>query len=547
MSTLTADETSPPDQTAGKSAFAALSAVVVIAWGIAGALSAPNLSCLEAWNAAGILIAALAGLFFWRNASRTAECAAARLWTVALFIFAALSLSPAFQRSTSAHNPHEWNRLSQLSALAPLLLMGLLWSFTRAARGAAAVISAPAGPFPARMAEQLEALIDAPSVRLQLLPLAILLTLAGLGLSGQSILVAIVPRSIVLAALLLVALRPLLQMAKSQGGVRAMHAAMALGLGGSALIGAWRYMDLRERVAAGNALLDKDKPDDAIKFHNEAAALNEILQSKSTRLELETQWALFYERKEKYETSLIHWRTVAEINGQEHTETLPIRRVLSKMGDSLTAWRRLIYQGFPAITDPEIASGVRAFSDKPGADLRGKLLAALLSWEEKEPDAERRRRLDEVRKLQPNEPSSNVLLQRMGVNVPDAPLWLPTDLIVGKNISTSSLLGSVEDLGEVDTLVVLDEGSWELALNARGTPLHEEWPVIRVEFNGQVIAHTQVTSSESHDVPITFKVHRGDIYRVKIIFENQQEILDQGHYTRRGLVLNGMMFRRSKE
>lgn len=540
MSTLAADNTT--DQSAGNSVPAALSTAVLIAWGLIGALSSPNLSCIETWNAAGILIAALAGLFFWRNAQRTTECPAARMWTVALFVFGAIALSPAFQRSTSSHDFREWNRLSQISAFAPLALMLLLWMFTRATRGD----EIPKHP-PEKLAPQLEAMLISPSVRLQLLPLAILISVAGLGLSGQSIMTSLLPRCLVLAALLLVAVRPLLQLAGTKSGVRAMHAALALGLGASALIGAWRYSDMRGKIAAGNALLAQDKPDDAIKIHNEAAAMNDVLQSKSTRLEFETQWALFYERKEQYETSLIHWRTVAEINGQEHTETLPIRRVLCKMGDSLTAWRRLIYQGFPAITDPEIAPGVRAFSDKPGSDLRGKLLAALLSWEEKEPDAERKRRLEEVRKLQPNEPTSNVLLKRMGVNVPDAPLWLPADLIVGKNISTSSLLGSIEDLGEVDTLVVLDEGNWELALNARATPLQEEWPLIRLEFNGQVIARTQVTHYDSRDVPVTFKVHRGDIYRVKIIFENQQEILDQGHYTRRGLVINGMTFRRSKE
>ena len=135
----------------------------------------------------------------------------------------------------------------------------------------------------------------------------------------------------------------------------------------------------------------------------------------------------------------------------------------------------------------------------------------------------------------------------MGTKLADAPLWLPAELIVGKKMTTNSLLGAIEELGEVDTLVVLDEGHWELALNARGTPLQEEWPIIRLEFNGQEIARTQVTHYDSRDVPFTFDVHRGDIYRVKVIFENQQEMLDQGHITRRGLVINGMTFRRAKE
>lgn len=541
MSTLALDN-NPPDQAAGKSILTLLSAVVIVLWGGLGALSARNMSCIETLNAAGILFATLAGLVFWRNTASAAGSPAARLWTVALFFFGVLTISPAFQRATTLRDVRDWDRLSQISAFAPLLLMALLWILARATRSAAV---SPA-PRPASIASQLEALIDTPAIRLQLIPLALLLAAAGLGLSGQP-LRAILPRGVLLAALLLLALRPLLQLAATPAGVGALRAALLLAMAASALSGAGRFMDMRGKVAAGNALLAQDKPEDAQKIHAEAAALNEILQSKSTRLEVETEWALFYERKEQFESSLVHWRRIADERGQDPTEMLPIRRVLCKMGDSLTAWRRLIYQGFPSIADPEIAPGILALGDNPGGDLRGKLLAALLAWEQNAPEAERRRRLEEVRKVLPNEPTSNNLLKRMGVAVPDAPLWLPAELIAGKKLTTTSLLGSIEELGEVDTLVVLDEGHWELALNARGTPLHEEWPVIRLEFNGQVIARTQVTHDDNRDVPFTFDVHCGDIYRVKVILENQQEILDQGHITRRGLVINGMTFRRAKE
>jgi hypothetical protein len=217
------------------------------------------------------------------------------------------------------------------------------------------------------------------------------------------------------------------------------------------------------------------------------------------------------------------------------------------MGDSITAWRRLIYQGFPAIADSELAPGIKALGDTAGSDLRAKLLAALLSWEQHEPAEEIKRRLEEVRKLRANEPSACNLLRRLSTPVPDKDLYLPGELILGKSPTLQSALGTIEELGEVSTLVVLNEGHWEIGLKARATPMNEEWPIIRVELNGREIGRTQVNKPEEYEVPFTIDVNRGNIYLVRIVCENQTEELVRGHISRRGLLISGIAFRRAQD
>ncbi|HYG75321.1 MAG TPA: hypothetical protein VEK08_09995 [Planctomycetota bacterium] len=536
MSTLAVTDSS---NTASRGTLTLAGSLAAAAWLLCGALSSSKQSAVETVNAAALLAALGATYVFWRSPHQMAQSAGARLWLSALFLFAALQVSPFFQRATTVQP--QMTSVLKLAAFAPFFCSVLLWICARMARNNDIRENAGAQP---GLAGQTELLLSRPAVRLNLLAISVLLAGAGLGLSGLP-LRAISARAAVIAALML-AVQPLLQVCALAQSVRVLLLAMALSLAACTISGALRYSEMNSKIALATAALEKDGVEEANKLYAEAAGLNATISSQSAALKMETAWALYYERKENFEQSLVHWRRIAEARGVAPETMLQIRRVLCKQGDSLTAWRRMIYFGFPAIRDPEIAPGIRQLGDKPNSDLRAKLLAAFLAWEENEPEAERRRRLEEVRKLLPNEPSACALLRRMGVQVPEGPMWLPGELIVGKKLTSRSLLGSIDELGEVDTVVVLDEGNWELALNARGTPLHQIWPIVRVELNGHLVSETQVTHAEDRDVPFTFKVHRGDIYHVKIIFKNMQEVLEKGSFTRRGLTINGLTFRRSK-
>src|SRR5437762_3398677 len=114
MSILAAD--TPASEISPSRATAVLSSLAVALWIAAGMLSASSLSALETANAGGILAALILSLLVLRRPTTMAERPGARLWTVAIFIFSLLTLSPAFQRFTSAHDFREWSRLIQLSA-----------------------------------------------------------------------------------------------------------------------------------------------------------------------------------------------------------------------------------------------------------------------------------------------------------------------------------------------------------------------------------------------------------------------------------------------
>jgi len=211
-----------------------------------------------------------------------------------------------------------------------------------------------------------------------------------------------------------------------------------------------------------------------------------------------------------------------------------------------------VYSGFPAVTRPEVSQGILALGQHPNADVRAKLAAALVAWELKLPPDDCRKRLEDVQRVAPNEPSSYELLRRLGVTLPNAPLWFPPDLLVGHEPSFHTVTGtvdngSIEEQGELSSVIVLGEGQWELLLKARGTPLHEEWPIIRLELNGHEIGRTQVTRSEIHDIPFTFDVNRSNVYQFRLVFENYLDELDAGKPARRGLTIHGMTLHRAKK
>ncbi|HEY3320231.1 MAG TPA: hypothetical protein VGP72_07185 [Planctomycetota bacterium] len=572
-----ADATSAETQVSSKH-FVWFASVPLLAWAASAALSCGELSWLETLNAAGILAGLLLGACVCGWAARRelkiknskfkidgdtsgnpAEPAqirngqeprakseellcpcSVRLWATGLSLFGLLALSPFFQRSCTGRSPLQLPLALQLSAGIPLLAMLALWMVWRVCgtAGRASIGTTTGGD----TLEQLETFVRSASVRRNLAVLLFILAGVALGLSGQP-LKAVLPRGTMLATTVLLAIPALLEISSRPTGARSLQFMVAAALAIGLFSGVSRYVDLHNQLHATGAALTGDKVEAAQEATNRARSLNEVLASKSAERDLETQWADYEERKGNFEGALSHWRRIGEIFGTNTNDIPAVRRILCKAGDSLLPWRRLIYEGFPALADPEIAPGIRAMGERPDSDVRAKLLSALLAWQQNEPEAERRRRLEEVRKACLDEVTAVNLLRRMDVKVPLQSLRLGPELIVGKTGSRQSSLGAIEDFGEVDTLVVLNAGRWEVGLNLRATPLREEWPIIRVEFNGQVVMRTQATNYREKEVPFTVNVNRGDMYHVKIVFENRQEELEQGHISKRGLVINGMSFR----
>ncbi|MGD0089870.1 MAG: hypothetical protein ABSE73_08105 [Planctomycetota bacterium] len=538
-----ATETAPAVGRAGL--FAGAGSVLIALWLASGAVGVLDTDCTETAHAAGILLALCAGALFWRGAARSAARATGRLWLAGVFLAGALVLSPLFQQGASARGLTHSSLAMQLSVAISCMAALLLWITWLALGPSAGLRSSAPGPRSPEPGAALEAFILAPKARLHIAAAWMLLVVADAGLNGLPLPAALARAGFV--ALLTLCLPALLSLVAFSAGRRAVQVSLALMLLLSTTAGAARYVDLRGKVKALYTLLDENREAEALKVHQAALAQNEVLRARGTAVELEACWAAYRERTGNYASALEHWRRIAEQRGADLMELQPVRRIFCKMGDSLNSWRRLIYQGFPAVSDPEIAPGIKTLGDSPNGDLRARLLAALLSWEQNEPPEELKRRLERVRSACPDEVNACNLLKRLGTDVPDTALQLPGELIVGRTSSSESVLGAIEELGEVDTVVVLDKGHWEVALNAHGSPLHEEWPIVRLELNGQVIGRTQVNRAVDHEVPFTLEINRGNIYHVKIIFENRMEDAVQGHISRRGLTINGLSFRTGKK
>jgi hypothetical protein len=538
MSTVSTAETTEASTQTRDKVFTATGGALIVFWALAASLSFSLTSLLEILNAAGLLAATLLILIVFKGAAGISRSSAGRLAMTGLFAFSAMALSPLLQRAPTMKTLSASGTLTQLSAWAGLAAIALLWIASGLMRSG---VSTQAGD----RAQYIELLLSRFTVRANLAAAGILLIVVGLAASGLP-LKSGAPRA-ALAALIVFSSAAVLRLASIPNGVKTLNASMIAALSVCVLGGGWRYMEMQNKVNAGIELLSKDKPEDAQKVHEEARVLNEVLNSKGTTLKVETEWAHFREKKGDFNGALQHWWRIAEIRGVESAEMLPVKRLLCKLGDSLSAWRRLIYNGFPAISDPEMAPGIQALGDLKNADVRASLISALLAWERKEPREEILRRLKDVQRVSPNEPSSRNLLKRMNEPVASSEMWVPAELIIGKKYSNSSLAGTIEELGEVDTIVVLEKGQWEIGLKALGTPLHEEWPIVRIELNGVVVGRTQVTRSELKEYPFSFDVRRGDIYHVKIVFENIRETIDQGHVSRRGLNIAGLVLRQTKD
>jgi hypothetical protein len=353
-----------------------------------------------------------------------------------------------------------------------------------------------------------------------------------------------------LAALLAVAVlvsKPLWLLVSYSSAAKILSAGLALVFLANAVSGLLAYGDLRGALARADAEKTAKRLDQANAALDEANRINERVQSRSLKIEIEKRFGALRELQNDMSGAMHHWNQVAQLQGVEFASHPAARRILVRNGDSLLGWRQLVQQGFSAVLNDETVDSQLALGDKPDSDARASLLAALLAWEKNEGEAERRARLERLIAKRPNDVTGNTLLNVLGRPLPKEPLWAGADLIVGEKASRGSVNGTIEDLGRVETIVFLTEGQWECRVRARGTPLNEEWPILRVEIDGVEALRARVDKAEFIDLPFTFTVKNRNLFRVRFVFENQLRLFQGSQQSHRGLVVDGVYFQRGSK
>jgi len=505
-------------------------AALLCAWTLSAFFSAQNMSRFEVVHAVIILALFILVRVFAGNAQSLSKSPSGRLWTMGLFTAAAVLISPFFLHAISIKPLAELDTLTWAAGIAPLACIVLF----------AAIHKAFAGSIPPVPSAGFEAMLLRSGVRFQLALVTLFILGAGLALSTTPIKM-LLPRFVVIACLLL-AFPALRDLCSLPGGTRAMQLISGASLIVCAVFGVLRNGELQRKVEEANLLLKDNQPDNAAKAYAAAASLNRALLVKSAGEEIALNRSRWHEERAEYDSALFYLRELAGQRGIDPTELVAVHRIYCKQGESENSWKRMVLQGFPAISDPELVPGIYALGDNPKSGLRPRLLAALLAFELGEPKVELIRRLEAVQTVAPTEPSSRSLLNRLGVKTEGGPMRLPNELLVARK-RFHVFDGVMDDVGAAETIAVLDKGTWELGVVARATPLHEEWPIIRLELNGQVVTRSQVTKTEFHEVPFTFVVNRTNLYSVRIVMENQREEVDEGHIMRRGLTIDGLNMR----
>ena len=508
----------------------------LILWPLAVVLCLANSSWLDTLNFAGLCLAIVAGLVVTRAGAALFTTAYGRLWTVVSYLFAVFVLSPAFLRGVPLTS-FGGNSATLSLAIGLLAALALLAFVPRKADSA-------------EQPSALVAFLRSGRVRCNLFFFGALLLVASAQLSGLP-LAAVVPQ-LFMFALALISIPALLVLAGQPAASRVMNGSAAVALIIAALAGTIRYQHALSVLDQVHALLAQDNVAEAQALAARATDENAVLQSQQLTIRLETEWAEYAERKGDLWNSFGHWQKVADLKSIPRADFPPALRVMWKAGDSMSVWRKLVYDGFPAIRKPEVTQGVLELGDRPGGDVRARLAAALLACELPLADTDCKRRLEAVQTLVPNEISSRILLEKFGLPFADAMLVLPRDLLVGREPSFHAVTGmtdsgSIEEQGEASSVVFFSKGHYEMLLTARATPLKEEWPIIHIELNGQEIGRTQVVTSEDKPIPFTFDVNRADAYRLRVVFENYVDQLIDGKISRRGLTLGDITFHRRKE
>ncbi len=519
--------------------FVFLSILLVCVWAALAALgSYRTQTWAETLGATSLFIVVCATLLMGRGPMRLSSTPGGRLALAGLFVAAALSLYPAFHLNvhTPGTAPDDYTRAGLIGAALVCAALGLL-SFTRPAPDTAAPGSA----------SRIEAFLVSPPARRNLLIIVLFALPVGFALSGYSIRTALWP--LAFFAALVLALKSLLALARNAWGARALGWMPLLACAVAGGIGLNGYRVIQSDINASARALAADKPGEAHEAYKRVVSESIRLRAEQPRIELDSIWARNYERINNPGAAQKHWQQVAWLLNVSGEQFLPLQRVQCAQGDSLLAWRRLVFEGFDAIDKPELLPGIKRLGEV-STDVRGKLLAALVAWERNEPDSERKKLLLDAQRLSPGEPTSFNLLKRLGETPPapkDNTLWLPPALLLGPRPSPGSIDGLIDELGEIGTLVYLEEGHWEMSLRAAGTPLNEEWPVVRVELGGQILGPTQVNKAMEHDVPFSFDVRTRDLFTLRIKFLNHRQDLEAGRIARRGLRIAGIKLVYGKE
>lgn len=487
-------------------------------------LSYSRVNWVETWTAAGIL--GLIALYFvlQRKLSLAVSGIALTILFAAVLInFSPLSLRGTLQKGWTGSNTLRWIALGV--PLGSALLMSIL----------------PLQPSanPSRAANFVSSL----SIRLNLWLVACLASLGGLLLGGYPI-GNIVPLALILAAATF-ALKPVLLISENPTASRLLLGTMAVLLAVNMTGGVLAYNELNAALDRGRAAALAKDDTGAQAALNEALQLNERVQSRKQLVETHRQLGLLSEQFSRWGVAIHHWRQVSDLTGAEFSEYPAVRRILVQQGDSLLGWRQLVQQGFSSVMNDDLIPGFMVLGERPDADVRSTLMAALIRWEHGDAEKERRASLERVLARRANEVSANTLMNVLGRPLPKEPLWLGDDLIVGARSSHHSLNGAIQDLGSVDSLVFLTEGRWECRVQARGTPLNEEWPILRVEINGVEALRARVDKAESIQLPFTFDTKTRNLYRIRFVFENQLSLYQGNQQAFRSLLVEGVYFQRA--
>lgn len=487
-------------------------------------LSFSRVNWVETWTAAGMLVLIALYFILQRRLSTPASSVAFMVLFVAMLInFSPLSVRGTLQKGWTGSPMLRWIALG-----VPLGCAVLMAIFSIGPRAS----SSSATNF-----------LSSLSIRLNLWLVACLASLGGLLLGGYAI-GNIVPLALILATAAF-ALKPLLLVAENPTASRILLGAMAALLAVNATGGVLAYMELSAALDRGRTAAVAKNDGEAQAALSEALQLNERVQSRKQLVETHRQLGLLSEQFSRWGVAIHHWRQVSDLTGAEFSEHPAVRRILVQQGDSLLGWRQLVQQGFSSVMNDDLIPGFMVLGERPDADVRGTLTAALIRWEHGDAEKERRASLEKVIARRANDVSANTLLNVLGRPLPKEPLWLGEDLIVGTRSSHHSVNGAIQDLGTVDSLVFLTEGRWECRVQARGTPLNEEWPILRVEINGVEALRARVDKAESMQLPFAFDIKTRNLYRIRFVFENQLSLFQGNQQAFRSLIVEGVHFQRA--
>jgi hypothetical protein len=516
-------------------------------WLVPGVFSLSGLDQRELFEAIGLLGIMLFAWIFRLRFKLAADTAQNRIFSVTCFLLAALFFSPPFHRSIAVGT---YTAPSTLSGNTSVWISCLsILAFSVWARITLPPLGADIKTQTHSPADRLEVWLSRLSVRLNLAVALAIFALAGLALAAFPF--KTLPLRIAVLSSFTLGLKPILQFARVQGSQRILQSIATVALLGVLLCGGLRYKELHDCIAAGASELAKGDTVAATRWLDQARNLNKLFYSKSQEIAIEQHWAQFYEKNNLPGEALQRWQQIAAIRGIDSNTFPPVLRMKCRLGDSIAVWQRAVFEGFDEVDYTDILPGIEGLADTSG-DIRANLLAALLAWKRhtkhEATEAECRKRLEDVQRVAPHEPTSYNLLRRMGVSLPPAVLWLPDSLIVGRSKAGRYAGHSdIAELGVVETLVLLDQGQWEIGLKGSAVPLNGIWPIIRVELNGHEIGRTQVTRTEEHEMlPFVCEVNRGTLYNVKITFENQESDVKAGHKSMRGLSISGISFRKKE-